>query len=239
MAEITFRSHMLVDLVKSLAKDEDVLFSARVSTLGERSRDEIDKDPQRSAGLINYLMREKHGSPFEHNSFTFFIQAPIFVFREFMRHRVGWSYSESSGRYRELEPVFYVPPANRPLVQVGKAGHYQFEAGTEDQHLHVEEGLSMVYTYAYREYTGMLSNGIAREVARAVLPVGIYSSMYATCNARSLMNFLSLRVHDPEATFPSYPQWEIQQVAEQMEQYFAEKMPLTYNAYIDNGRVAP
>lgn len=104
-----FRSDVTVGLVKSAASDSDVLFAARVSTAGEQSLEEVTKDPERSKGLINYLMRDRHGSPFEHNSMTFFISAPIFVFREFMRHRVGWSYNEESGRYRELEPVFYVP----------------------------------------------------------------------------------------------------------------------------------
>ena len=85
-----FRSDVTVELVKHTASDSDVLFAARVSTVGEQSLDELGKDPERSKGLINYLMRDRHGSPFEHNSMTFFISAPIFVFREFMRHRVGW-----------------------------------------------------------------------------------------------------------------------------------------------------
>ena len=108
-----YRSESTVELVKHSAADSDVLFAARVSTAGEQSLEESSKDPERSKGLINYLMRDRHGSPFEHNSMTFFISAPIFVFREFMRHRVGWSYNEESGRYRELQPVFYVPGAGR------------------------------------------------------------------------------------------------------------------------------
>jgi hypothetical protein len=86
----SFRSDVTVELVKHSASDVDVLWAARVSTAGEQSLDELKKDPERSKGLINYLMRDRHGSPFEHNSMTFFISAPIFVFREFMRHRVGW-----------------------------------------------------------------------------------------------------------------------------------------------------
>ncbi|CAM5545814.1 Flavin-dependent thymidylate synthase [Streptomyces microflavus] len=111
-----------------------MLFAARVSTAGEQSLEEVTKDPERSKGLINYLMRDRHGSPFEHNSMTFFISAPIFVFREFMRHRVGWSYNEESGRYRELEPVFYVPGTSRKLVQQGRPGKYEFVEGTEEQY---------------------------------------------------------------------------------------------------------
>ena len=86
----SFRSDVTVELVKHSAADSDVLWAARVSTAGEQSLEELKKDPERSKGLINYLMRDRHGSPFEHNSMTFFISAPIFVFREFMRHRVGW-----------------------------------------------------------------------------------------------------------------------------------------------------
>ena len=80
--EVIFRDDVTVELVKSSASDADVIWAARVSTAGEQSLDEIGEDPARSAGLINYLARERHGSPFEHTSMTFFISAPIFVFRE-------------------------------------------------------------------------------------------------------------------------------------------------------------
>src|SRR5512141_3229263 len=133
MSEAIFRSDMSVDLVKHSASDADVIWAARVSTAGEQSLDEISKDPAKSAGLINYLARERHGSPFEHTSMTFFISAPIFVFREFMRHRIA-SYNEESGRYRELQPVFYVPSPERKLVQVGKTGSYSFVDGTKEQY---------------------------------------------------------------------------------------------------------
>src|SRR5690348_2635786 len=143
------RSDVSVELVKSSASDSDVLFAARVSTLGEQSLDELQKDPERSKGLINYLMRDRHGSPFEHNSMTFFVSAPIFVFREFMRHRVGWSYNEESGRYRELDPVFYVPGADRKLVQQGRPGKYVFVEGTPAQHEAVSGTLRESYEQAY------------------------------------------------------------------------------------------
>ena len=97
--EIIYRDDMTVELVKASASDADVIWAARVSTAGEQSMEEIGEDPARSAGLINYLARERHGSPFEHTSMTFFVSAPIFVFREFMRHRIA-SYNEESGRYR-------------------------------------------------------------------------------------------------------------------------------------------
>lgn len=538
----SFRSDVTVELVKHTASDADVLFAARVSTIGEQSLDEMGKDPERSKGLINYLMRDRHGSPFEHNSMTFFISAPIFVFREFMRHRVGWcvsgdteitlvseagslrhhsiedlyklwhldvedrlphsaggvtwhapaqkwtaqvrhgetdhylglydnreaadsavaefreqhpstrlrklepvrrnhvrcydeetltaqrarildviqsgvkplikittaggkvlrstvdhavltpdgwrkageltvgdavmtagpapfpteglvppslrrgvgvwtsmqrdrligetdrchvcgetfareqlaldhvvpvtedltraldernlapacepchaaksageqelarsgdrtaaavpdpvisieddgeemtydltvegpwhnflangvvvhnSYNEESGRYRELQPVFYVPGEDRRLVQQGRPGKYEFVAGSEAQQEIVERSMQESYVQAYERYQEMLAAGVAREVARAVLPVGLFSSMYATCNARSLMHFLGLRTQHELAKVPSFPQREIEMVGERMEEQWAKLMPLTYAAFNANGRVAP
>jgi thymidylate synthase (FAD) len=172
---VRFRSDVSVELVRASAHDSDVLFAARVSTRGEQSLTELDDDPGRSQGLINYLMRDRHGSPFEHNSMTFYVQAPIFVFREFMRHRIA-SYNEESGRYRELRPVFYVPGPERKLAQTGKPGHYEFTDGTPEQHALVEDETRRACEQAYAAYLRMLDAGIAREVARIVLPLSIFSS---------------------------------------------------------------
>ena len=238
MSEAIFRSDMTVELVKASASDADVIWAARVSTAGEQSLEEVGEDPARSAGLINYLARERHGSPFEHTSMTFFVSAPIFVFREFMRHRIA-SYNEESGRYRELNPVFYVPDENRKLIQIGKTGAYTFVDGTPEQFSVSVEAMKKAYVVAYEQYKVMLDQGIAREVARVVLPVGLYSSMYVTMNARALMNFLSLRTSREGSHFPSYPQREIEMVAEKMEAEFARLMPLTYGAFEKSGRIAP
>ena len=236
--EVIFRSDMTVELIKHAASDADVIWAARVSTTGEQSLEEIHAEPDRSAGLINYLMRDRHGTPFEHSSMTFYLQAPIFVFREFMRHRT-FSYNEESGRYRQLDPVFYVPGSERRIVQTGKPGAYQFTEGTPEQHDLVTRRTKESCLQAYAAYRAMLDAGVAREVARAVLPVGLYSSMYATCNARALMNFLALRTQHPDAAFPSFPQREIEMVAEQMEAQWARLMPLTHAAFERNGRVCP
>ena len=235
---VKFRSDVVVDLVKSSASDEDVAFAARVSTLGERSLPGGDSEDSRLPGLINFLMRERHGSPFEHSIFTFYVKAPIFVWREHMRHRIA-SYNEESGRYRVLEPEFYIPPRDRKLVQVGKPGAYTFEEGTEDQYILVGRQLTRSCEDAYERYELMLQHGVAKEVARMVLPVNIYSSAYVTMNARALMNFLSLRVEAESATFPSHPQREIEMVAEKYEKFFEETMPLTHRSFIMNGRVSP
>ncbi|MFE4827008.1 FAD-dependent thymidylate synthase [Streptomyces sp. NPDC056672] len=539
----SFRGDVTVELLKHSASDTDVLWAARVSTAGEQSLEEVSKDPERSKGLINYLMRDRHGSPFEHNSMTFFISAPIFVFREFMRHRVGWcvagdteitlesesgtlrrrtiadlhrlwhldagdrlphsaggvtwhagagrwtarvhgddtdhylglfenreaaesavvefrerhpgtrlrnleparrthvrcydedtltagrarivdviesgvkplirittatgrelrstvdhavltpdgwrkagelavgdavlaeaterdaspaavppglhrgigvwtaarrerliketdschlcggefprgglaldhvipvesdltraldesnlapvceecharksaeerrapagaeagtavarpdtivsiaddgeemtydlsvegpwhnflangivvhnSYNEESGRYRNLQPVFYVPAEDRKLVQRGRPGKYEFVPGSAAQQELTERAMRDSYLQAYEAYQRMLAEGVAREVARAVLPVGLFSSMYATCNARSLMHFLGLRTQHEQAKVPSFPQREIEMVGERMEEHWAKLMPLTHAAFNANGRIAP
>lgn len=226
-----FRSDMTVELIDSMGGDESVVRSARVSS-GSSS-----DDASRDVGLINYLMRDRHGSPFEHAVFTFRIEAPIFVFREFQRHRMA-SYNEESGRYKELEPVFYVPDANRALIQKGKPGAYRFYSGSDEQYVLTREQIEMTAEDGYERYQWMLGAGIAREVARMCLPLNIYSSMYVTMNARSLMNFLSLR-SDEQGTYPSFPQAEIAWVARDMELIFSEKMPNTHMAFIKNGRVAP
>lgn len=253
--ELEFRSDVTVDLVKHSAADSDVLFAARVSTLGETaSRDESRSNCEhqgpecmwsrcglndRDKGLINYLMRDRHGSPFEHNSMTFRITAPIFVFREFMRHRVGWSYNEESGRYAELKPVFYIPGPDRKLVQQGKPGKYEFVEGPPTLHGWMAQDMAEAYDFAYHRYQRMLERGVAREVARSVLPVGLFSTMYATCNARSLMHFLGLRTTHPEAKVPSFPQREIEMVGQRMETEWEYLMPVTHGAFNANGRVAP
>ena len=235
MEKIELRSDVDVELVQAQANDESVAYSARVSTLGELS----DKSDEPIGGLINFLMKNRHGTPFEHNFFTFRVQAPIFVFREFHRHRVGWSYNEESARYTQLKPHFYIPDRDRPLVQTGKTGHYEFVEGTDDQFEVVKDALSESYLTAYAAYRWMILEGVAKEVARSVLPVGIYSTMYASCNARSLMSFLSLRTRDEGSSYRSYPQREIEMVAEKMEISLAERMPLTYTAFNNNGRVSP
>jgi thymidylate synthase (FAD) len=155
-----------------------------------------------------------------------------------MSHRCD-SYNEESGRYRELKPVFYIPNKDRKLVQIGKAGAYTFVDGTDEQYKVTVESIKETCNLAYKNYQKMLAAGVAREVARAVLPVTLYSSMYVTMNARALMNFLSLRTAREGSHFPSYPQREIEMVAEKMEAEFAKLMPITYGAFQKSGRIAP
>lgn len=214
--------------------DAKICQAARVSTIGSAAA-----ETKEASGLINYLMKGRHGSPFEHGQLSFLVEAPIFVAREWMRHRAGWSYNETSGRYQELEPVFYVPDRHRPLVQKGKAGEYRFEEGTFEQFGITRWEHEQAYRTAWSSYRRMLKAGVAKEIARDVLPVGLYTTFYATANPRSLMHFLSLRTKVETSLFPSFPQQEIERVALDMEVAFAEHFPLTYTAFTDNGRVAP
>lgn len=183
-------------------------------------------------GLIGYLMKNKHGTPFEHNIFIFHVKAPIFVFREWHRHRIGVSINEMSGRYTELRPEFYYPDNDHCRKQVGKPGAYTYEAMMPHEAESMRSTLKLQYERAYAAYTVMLKEGVAKEVARLCLPVAIYSEMYWTCNARSLMAFLELR-NAPTA------QREIKDYAQVMEDIFLEEMPVTAKAFIDNGRIAP
>ncbi len=231
--EITFRSDMTVKLMDSMGDDQSICDAARVRRPGMRvTVDEADK------GLMKMLMRDRHGSPWEHVIFTFYIEAPIFVAREAHRHRIA-SVNEESGRYKELRPVFYQPPDDRPLVQVGKPGAYTFEAGGLWGMATVLDVTRASSRAAYAAYREMLDAGIAREVARMVLPVSVYTSWHLTINLRSLFNFLSLRRVTDETTVPTFPMWEIQEVARQMEELAATIVPEAMRLFNENGRVSP
>jgi len=236
--DIKFLSHADVRIIDHMGSDLAIANAARVSVIGDgvfKIEDREGKDK----GLVNYLMKHRHGTPFEHNSMTFFVKAPIFVFREFHRHRVGFSYNEMSGRYSELHPEFYIPGPERGWVQAGTPARPKLVKGDPDAHGIIVQSMERSYKVAWREYQNMLAIGVAKEVARDVLPVGIYSQMYVTCNARSLMAFLSLRTQYEDSTFPSYPLYEIETVADQMESHAEKLFPWTMEAFNNNGRVAP
>ena len=228
---IEYSSDIYVKLVRSMASDDMVIQAAQVSSKGENNPDTV---PER---LINALLKSRHGSPFEHTAFTFFIEAPIFVFREWQRHRIS-SFNEMSGRYTELKPKFYSPSVERGVINVGTKMKPVFVNHLEAA-MDIQAILNHQSSTAWEHYQYMLRAGIANEVARMALPVNVYSQMYWTVNARSLMNFLSLRVESDDSTFRSYPQHEIDLAARKVERNFQEQMPLTHKAFVQNGRVAP
>jgi thymidylate synthase (FAD) len=242
VTEIETTSEITVRLIQNMGGDHMVVAAARVSTSGEDAATWADPSKAvEGAGLISYLMKHRHGTPFEHAALTFFVHAPIFVWREWHRHRIGFSYNEESARYRQLRPVFWLPAPERKIVPAAEhtSARPKFQRGDDGQHARLCDELRDAYRYAYVTYQGLIDAGYAKEVARACLPVGIYSSCWVTCNPRSLMAFLSLRTHEPEAKFVSYPQAEIEQAARVAERFLSEGWPLTHAAFVANGRVAP
>ena len=223
---IRLLDHGFVRLDGALADDLSVVNGARVSFA--RRKEEMDASDE---GLIRFLMRDRHGSPFEHNAFRFHVRCPIFVAREWFRHRIG-SFNEFSLRYAKATDDFYVPAAEDVRTQVGKPGAYTFEPVDDELAETTREELRAVYEHAYETYTRLVERGVARELARSVLPVGAYTQFYWTVNARALMNFVSLRNSE-------FAQLEIRRYAEAVEAFFAELMPVTHAAFVENGRMAP
>lgn len=240
MQEIKFTSDITVKLIQSVGGDAMVCAAAKVSTSGEEAVKLVDEEA--NFGLIKYLLKHKHGTTTEHSSLTFFVHAPIFVFREMHRHRIGVSFNEESGRYKQLDPIFWIPKRSRKIIpsEKHKSARPDFIEGSNNQYCELVDRLKTSYTQSYNTYSFLLEDGFAKEVSRACLPVAIYSSCWFTCNPRSLMHFLSLRTHEPEkATFVSYPQAEIEEVARSCEEVFRTGWPLTYRAWNESGRVAP
>jgi thymidylate synthase (FAD) len=218
--------HGFVRLDGSMADDLSVVNGARVS-FAKRRTEMTDAE----AGLIRFLMRERHGTPFEHNSFRFHVRCPLFVAREWFRHRVG-SFNEFSMRYAKATDDFYVPEPEDVRTQVGKPGAYSFEPVDDDLAETTRTELQEVYDHAYATYERLVEAGVARELARLAIPMGAYTEFYWTVNARSLMNFVSLRAAETA-------QREIRRYAEAVEAFFAEKMPVTHAAFVANNRQSP
>lgn len=251
--DMVYRSDSTVDLIDYMGGDNSIVMAARVSTgpndegtlydlftesaEGRALRNAVETEKEK--GLIGYLMREKHGSPFEHNSMTFRIETQIFTAREHMRHRVGFSYNERSGRYSDLLPYFWIPDESRGLQNAGKPSKPELVEGTYDQKRKVPSIMKLAYKASWHAYKLMLRLGVANEVARAVLPVGIYTEYYVTMNLRSALNFIALRVQDENAAHVSRPQKEIQEVALKIEESVAKLFPVAYEQFVANKRVAP
>lgn len=252
--EITFRSDIPVSLLANCATDQDVIQAMFVSTDKLEEFDKLGEDA--IFGRVNSLMKNRHGTPFEHTFFKVYSEAPLFVYREWHRHRIGISINEQSGRYSELPPMFYIPPRERLLMQKpgSKQMDYEMVPGDDELYEWLINDLKEDCTDSYSRYQARLARGVVKEVARISLNLNIYSKMVWSCNARSLMAFLSLRTRRPQfargalggdtnhndgALFPSKPQWEINVPADLLEEIFATAMPLTYRAFCANGRVCP
>ena len=221
MTESAIRAldHGLVRLVDSMGSDLSIVRAARVSYDAEwRAGDDEGKD----AKLINYLMKNKHTSPFESVSFTFEVKAPIFVFRQWHRHRT-WSFNEVSARYTELPEEFYVPALEQITTQSTSNKQMRTdgvnpEAAKARRLIHDQCGAS------FEVYKELLTLGVPRELARSVLPVGTYSHMFASVDLHNLFHFLKLRLH-------SHSQYEIRVYAEAMLALIEPIVPVAVAAF--------
>ena len=226
MTEINvFPPHGWVKLEEHAGSDLDIVNAAKVSFAKQSAS--FNEEEYR---VLNFLMREKHGSPFEHNYFKFHVRAPIFVVREWQRHRIGISYNEESGRYVELRPDFYIPDEAR--IQEGKPGSYVFDGGSYAQTETLKTAAKLHSKNSYKYYQSLIDAGIAKEQARIVLPLNTYTEFYFSCNARSLMNFLELRL-------ASNAMYEIRMYAEAIYKLWSEVMPDTAEVFALYGHEAP
>jgi len=221
---LVFKPHGTVELEAFNGSDLAVVNAARVS-FAKHSQWYSDGD----ARVLRFLMKDKHGTPFEHNYFKWHVRAPMIVFWEWVRHRMA-SYNVESARYVEMRPHFYFPETAR--IQKGRPGDYWFEPGTKEQTRWLQKELADWSKAGFERYLEAIERGIAKEQARLFVPTNMYVEFYFSCNARSLMNFLALR-ND------SHAMYEIAKYAEAIEYEWAKVMPDTAKAFIENGRQAP
>lgn len=213
MTEITFRSDVTVELIDSMGTEERIVQAARASTKGAEAKEAV------SNGLVRTLVEEGHTVPLEHCVFTFKIEAPLFVINQMVKHRIS-SISAHSARYSEMRPQFYVPADDRPCAQTGKPMEYNYFHTPETTEAAQIE-LGGVADYAWQSYEYLLQEGVAKEVARSVLPVSMYTTIFMTVNLNSLLNIIKLRTD----RYGSHPQEEIRWVGEAMRDVVVEKFP--------------
>lgn len=206
-----------IRLVETMGGDAGIVEAARVSYAGTAKGDERDKK------LIAYLLKHQHLTPFEHALFKFHVKCPIFVARQWFRHRFA-AYNEISFRYTQTKDDFYFPAAWRAQDLKNKQG----SVGAQNlDHAALSASLKAAVDLSFKTYESMIAAGVAREMARMVLPVNLYTEFYWTVNARSLMNFLALRAD-------GHAQAEIQRYAEALSGVFAETCPWTHEAFLVN-----
>ena len=219
--KIKVLDHGFVRLIDSMGNDLSVVSAARVSYAESWKAGE---DEGSDARLIKYLKKNKHHTPFEAVTLKFEVKAPIFVFRQWHRHRT-WTYNELSARYRELPEEIYMPDF-RAQSKINKQG----SDGMIDQVMAVEMHNAFLASYqmAFAAYREALRLGVAKEIARSVLPVATYSHMEATVNLLNLMRFLALRNH-------SHAQYEIRVYAEAMLELARTVAPVSIAAFEEFG----
>lgn len=224
------RSDVVVELDDMMGDQDKIVRAAKISTKGQAVQYMEDTD---SGRFIRWLIREGHGSPFEHVVFSFYLEVPIFVSRQIVKYRHS-SINEHSGRYSEFDVEAWVPEPERPLQQVGKTGEYKFvhlDAESTDRGI---QAAQEVYQKAEEVYQELLDLGWAKEAARTVLPTGAYTRMYATMNLRSWLHFCAQRA----TAAPSHGQYEIAQVADKILDVLEEHVPDVVQQFKDGGYVS-
>lgn len=213
MSEITFRSDVSIELIDSMGSEERIVQAARTSTKGKETKEAV------ASGLVRTLIEERHTVPLEHCVFTFKIEAPLFVINQLVKHRMT-SISAHSARYSEMRPEFYVPENDRACAQSGRAMEYNY-FHTEETTKAAQDEMKYVAAVTWSSYQDLLEDGVAKEVARSVLPVSMYTTVVMTVNLNSLLNIIKLRTD----RYGSHPQEEIRWVGEALRDVVIEKFP--------------
>lgn len=220
-SKIDVLDHGFVRLIDHMGSDLSIVRNARVSYDAAWRAGEDQGSDER---LINYLAKNGHNTPFESVTFTFEVKAPIFVFRQWHRHRTQ-SYNEISARYRPLPNEYYVPDVEQITTQSND--NKQMRTDDVNEHAHMIRALiKTANASAFDIYNELLAKGCPRELARSVLPVGTYSHMFATMNLHNLFRFLAERLH-PHA------QYEIRVYAEAMLELIEAIGPVATKAFND------
>jgi thymidylate synthase (FAD) len=211
--------HGMVRLVEYMGSDLSIVRNARVSYAAEwRTGEDEGKD----AKLLDYLVKNRHTSPFESCTFTFEVKAPIFVLRQWMRHRT-WAFNEISARYAELPEEYYVPDVS--VITTQSPDNKQMRTTNVNQlSVSIQAIINDQNSKAFDAYQSLLRMQCPRELARTVLPVGTYSHMFATVNLHNLMGFLKLRLHE-------HSQYEIRVYAQAMLELIEPLVPHSIAAF--------
>jgi thymidylate synthase (FAD) len=221
--EISVLDRGFVRLIDHMGSDLSVVNAARVS-FGKRKEAFDEGDVK----LVDYLAQHGHTSPFRHTALTFHVKAPIFVFRQWMKHRVASEFNEISGRYVEFpEDEFYVPGTFRRQAKVNKQGSEGAVDGAEGAQ--ARELFLAACRDSVKQYKALLALGVCREQARCVLPLGLYSEVYWTVSLQAAAHFIRLRTD-------SHAQWEIQQYAQAVRRMVEAVFPVSLKALLDESR---
>lgn len=244
--EIVFRSDLPVLLEEEACCGSDRVVS-RAAWVQKPGTTRSGEGPEAYKRLINTVVPARHGSPLEKGLMTVYVEAPVVVWWEWTKHRFmgldieDFGFNLESGRYKVLPAHCYIPPRSRPLIEPSgfKPMRPKLIDATDEQYEAMAERRRRGFSARWELYREDLAAGVAREVARLHLGFDIYYAGMVEAKPRTWLQFFSLRNGSAPATTPTYPQWEIEQVAKQCEQFFAERWPQTYRAFNEAGRIVP